>query len=89
MHALMIITVGLGVLGIFCIFGKARAGLPGVVRAAKVFLPVWLVASLINLSVGVLKAGYTVAQELPILLAVFGTPALAALLILRWAQPKA
>jgi hypothetical protein len=33
-------------------------------RAAKAFLPVWLVASAINLTIGVVSAGYTVLEEL-------------------------
>jgi len=46
--------------------------------AAKVFVPVWLVVSLVNMWIGVTRAGYTVAQELPILLVVFAVPAVIA-----------
>jgi hypothetical protein len=50
--------------------------------AAKLFIPLWLVAAGINMWVGVSKAGYSVADEAPIFLVVFAVPALVALLIL-------
>ena len=42
---------------------------------AKAFIPVWLAMTLVNMWIGVSKAGYTVAQELPILLLNFAVPA--------------
>ncbi|MDF3822814.1 hypothetical protein P3G55_23150 [Leptospira sp. 96542] len=51
--------------------------------AATLFLGLWLVIAVFNLWVGVTRAGYTVAEELPILALIFGVPAVAALL-LRW-----
>jgi len=42
------------------------------------FISVWLIGSVTNLWVGVNKAGYTVAQELPILAVVFAVPAVVA-----------
>jgi hypothetical protein len=51
--------------------------------AIAVFLVAWLALTGVNLWVGVNKAGYTVAEELPILLLLFGVPAAAAML-LRW-----
>ena len=50
-------------------------------HAAKYFIPLWLVAALINMWVGVSRAGYTVAQETPILLIVFAIPSAVALFI--------
>jgi hypothetical protein len=46
--------------------------------AAKIFIPVWLAIAIVNLWVGVSKAGYTLREELPILLIVFALPAAAA-----------
>ncbi len=88
MHTVMIVTAGLILLGVFCGIGQARDGAYGVRQAVRRFLPVWFIASIINLGVGVLSAGYTVAQELPILVPVFGIPALVALGIARWAKDK-
>ncbi len=51
--------------------------------ATGLFLALWLAITAANLWVGVAKAGYSVAEELPILLLLFGIPAAAALL-LRW-----
>jgi hypothetical protein len=51
--------------------------------ATALFIVLWLLISAANMWVGVAKAGYTVAQELPILALIFGVPAAAALLV-RW-----
>ena len=42
------------------------------------FVPVWLLVASANMWVGVTHAGYTVRQELPILLVVFAVPAVIA-----------
>jgi hypothetical protein len=53
---------------------------------AKVFLPLWFVGAGLNLWFGVSRAGYTVQEEAPVFLIVFGVPAaLAALLWWRFA----
>lgn len=49
-------------------------------KAALAFLPLWLVGAATNMWVGVNRAGYTYAAELPIFLLVFAVPAVAALL---------
>jgi hypothetical protein len=46
-------------------------------------LSLWLAATGANMWIGVSKAGYAVADELPILLLLFAVPALAGVLI-RW-----
>jgi hypothetical protein len=61
--------------------GKLFRGSGATADAAKYFIPLWLVAALINMWVGVSRAGYTVAQETPILLIVFAIPAAVALFI--------
>ena len=79
MHMLMVIVGGIVLLGVFLLFGQLWGGTPPALgTAAKVFIPVWLMVSVANLWVGVNKAGYTVAQELPILLVVFAVPTVAA-----------
>ncbi|MFD1703607.1 hypothetical protein ACFSCV_11405 [Methylopila henanensis] len=76
MHMLLVIVGGCLTLSTFALFGKLWGGdVAGVGAALKVFIPVWLVISLVNMWVGVTKAGYTVTQELPILLVVFAVPA--------------
>ena len=75
MHTVMVISAGLILLGLFVKFGASPS------KACLMFIPVWLLASLVNLWVGVSRAGYTVAQEAPILLVVFGIPAAGAALV--------
>ena len=43
--------------------------------AALWFVPAWFVGAGINMAVGVIEAGYSVAEELPIFLLVFAVPA--------------
>lgn len=89
MHMLLVITGGIGLLGIFALFGKLWGGeLAGVATGAKLFVPVWIGVALVNMWVGVTRAGYTVAQELPILLVVFAVPAIVATIAL-WQLAKA
>jgi hypothetical protein len=47
------------------------------------FVAAWLAATVFNLWVGVSHAGYSVREELPILLLLFAVPAAVALLV-RW-----
>ncbi len=54
----------------------------GLANAAKLFLPLWLIAAGINLWVGVSKAGYSVAEEAPVFMVVFLVPTAVALLVL-------
>lgn len=79
MHMLMVIVGGVVLLGVFLLFGHLWGGTtPALATAAKIFIPVWLIVSVTNLWVGVNKAGYTVAQELPILAIVFAVPTVVA-----------
>lgn len=63
------------------LFAHAYPGAPTAATAA--FLALWLALTGFNLWTGVSRAGYPVAEELPILALLFGVPAIAALL-LRW-----
>lgn len=83
MHTLRVIGGGLALLAVFLIIGRVAGGVQGsgLARAALWFLPAWFAASVVNLWIGVSRAGYTVEQELPILLVVFGVPAVLALII--------
>ena len=76
MHMIQVIAGGVVLLGVFLLFGKLWGGESATIGlAATVFLPVWLAVAVANMWVGVTKAGYTLAQELPILLIVFIVPA--------------
>jgi uncharacterized membrane protein YwaF len=80
MHSIMVIGGGLVLLALFVLVGK-QGGLRSASKAALWFIPVWLLAAIANLWMGVSRAGYTVAQELPFLLLVFGVPAAMAAVI--------
>ncbi len=55
----------------------------GTTVATVLFLVVWLLVAAFNMWLGVAKAGYSVAVELPIFALIFGVPAIAAVLA-RW-----
>ena len=79
MRSVIIIAGGLAVLCLFALAAwRFGGGAPAVVTAAKIFIPVWLAAALINMWIGVSRAGYSVAEELPIFLAIFAIPAVVA-----------
>ncbi len=88
MHMLMVIGGGVILMGVFLLFGKLWGGdAAGMALAARVFIPVWLLVAIANLWVGVSHAGYSVREELPILLVVFLIPAaIAALAIWRFSH---
>ncbi len=61
---LLVITGGVLLLGVFALFGKLWGGdVSGVAAAAKVFVPVWLGVALVNMCVGVTRAGYRGAGD--------------------------
>jgi hypothetical protein len=86
MHTAIVVTIGLVLLGACLLVGHALGGSPTVARAALLFLPLWLIGAGINMYLGVRSAGYTIAEETPVLLLVFAIPALVALLI-WWKLP--
>ena len=51
--------------------------------ATVIFVVLWFAIALANMWVGVAKAGYSVADELPIMALIFGVPAVIAVLA-RW-----
>ncbi len=78
MRSAVIIAIGL-VLLLLCLFGPRLLGRSDLaITGAKIFIALWLVAALVNMWVGVSRAGYSVAEELPIFLLIFGLPAAAA-----------
>jgi hypothetical protein len=84
MHTIKVIGIGFALLGILLVAAPrlaVSAGRP-IPFAIRLFLPLWFAGALVNLWIGVSRAGYTVVEEAPIFLLVFGVPALAGLLIL-------
>jgi hypothetical protein len=76
MHILTVVVFGLVALGVF-FFGARllnRSGQTGAVA----FIGVWLIASLLNGAVGVMRAGIPLINELGAFIPIFGIPAAAA-----------
>ncbi len=85
-HTIKVIAAGFGLLGLCLVLG-AWLGSPspgvGLATAAKVFIPLWLIGAGFNMWLGVTKAGYSVAEEIPYFLLVFAVPAAVAV-FLAW-----
>ena len=83
MHTAIVIGGGAALLASCLLLGYAFGGRPGMVMGAQAFLPLWFILAGINLAIGVSQAGYSVAEEAPIFLAVFAGPAILAA-VLWW-----
>jgi len=81
----LFLLAGLLLLGAALLLGKLFSShYPGATFAATVaYVALWLIISSVNMWVGVAKAGYSVTDELPIFLLIFGVPAAVAVL-LKW-----
>lgn len=55
----------------------------GTTLATALFVVLWFAVALANMWIGVARAGYSVAEELPIFALIFGVPAAIAIFV-RW-----
>jgi hypothetical protein len=85
MRTLLFLVAGLMLLVAVLLLGKLfSSSYPDATRLATIaYLALWLVIAGANMGVGVARAGYSVAEELPIFLLIFGAPAALAL-FLKW-----
>jgi hypothetical protein len=81
MHILMLIIFGLAALAVF-FFGARLFGRSGPTGAA-VFIGVWLIASILNGVVGVMRVGIPLVNEIGAFFAIFGVPAAVAWYLAR------
>jgi hypothetical protein len=81
-HSIKVIGRGVMLLALGLLLGRWIDGPMGLAIAALAFVPLWLIAAGANPWLGVTKAGYSVADEAPILLVVFAIPAALAVLVL-------
>ena len=81
----LFLLAGLLLLAAALLLGKLfSSNYPGATFAATVaYVAIWFLIAGMNMWVGVARAGYSVAEELPIFLLIFGLPAALALL-LKW-----
>lgn len=85
MRTLLFVVGGLFLFGLLVVT-TPRADRQRVARTCVAFILLWLVVTIGNLYYGVTKAGYTVAEELPIALLIFLPPAIPAAIL--WAKNR-
>lgn len=85
MRTVLFLVAGMLLLAAFFLLAKLfSVEYPESMRIATIaFVGAWLLLAGFNLWVGVAKAGYSVQEELPIFLLIFGLPATAAV-VLKW-----
>jgi hypothetical protein len=83
MRTLLFLLAGFLLVGASFILGKLflDSYAEAVTWATSLFIVVWLAVAAANLMAGVTRAGYSIAEELPLFLLIFGLPALCILLI--------
>jgi hypothetical protein len=85
MRTALIIGGGLLLLRVFVLAARWLGG-PGnvpIANAAKIFILTWLIVALLNMWIGVARAGYSVREEFPIFLMIFAIPAVIAAILWR------
>lgn len=85
MRTALFLLAGFLLLAVAMILGRLFSpNFPGATLAATAaYVVLWFALAGVNLWVGVSKAGYTIMEELPIFLLIFGVPAAAAV-VLKW-----
>jgi hypothetical protein len=85
MRTVLFLVVGFLLLAVCVLLGRLfSANYPSAPYTATIaFILLWLGISVANLWVGVSKAGYTFAEELPIFVLIFAVPAVVAI-VLKW-----
>jgi hypothetical protein len=78
MHVLMLVVIGLVALAVF-VGGAAMIRRSGpALDGARIFIWVWLIASLVNGAFGAIYAGIPLLNEIAAFVPIFGIPAAAA-----------
>jgi hypothetical protein len=80
MHTIDVMSAGFALRAVCLWVGRQRGSRA---KGALVVLPLWLLATAVDMWIGVRQAGYAIAAELPIFLLLFGVPAAVALRIRR------
>lgn len=85
MHTVLVILGGFLLLGLSLLAGRLIGGQEPELLAtiAKLFIPFWCGCALLNMWMGVNEAGYSVADELPVLLLVLAVPSAVAVYVWR------
>lgn len=81
MRSAIIIVGGFVLLAVVALVGWRLGGPQSALAAVKLFTAGWLIVALVNLWLGVSQAGYSMGEELPVFVVIFGIPAAAAALV--------
>lgn len=83
MHTILVMGGGFVLLAVFLLAGRlvGDGSSAALAVADRWFISAWFVGGGMNMAVGVIKAGYSVAEELPIFLLIFAVPAVVAGLV--------
>lgn len=79
MHTVLMLGGGIALLAALIVLGRALGLSIGM--SSLLFVPLWFIASAVNMWIGVTRAGYTAAEEFPIFIGVFGLPTMISLII--------
>jgi hypothetical protein len=83
-HTIKVILFGFALLAVCLLAGRLVGGATSstiMARSALIFVALWFVGAGINMWLGVTKAGYSFAEELPFFFVVFLIPAAVAILV--------
>jgi hypothetical protein len=85
MRTVLFLVTGLLFLAASLLLGRLfSSNYPGAtIVATVVYLAAWFLIAGANLWIGVARAGYSVTEELPIFLLIFGLPAAVAIIV-KW-----
>ena len=85
MRTALFLLAGLLLLAAFALLARLFSTIyPEAVRLSTIaYVAIWLIVAGFNMWLGVSRAGYSLAAELPIFLLIFGVPATAAI-VLDW-----
>ena len=81
MHTVIVLIIGFALLAACIYVGRFLAGPDTLPEATVVFVALWFVGSLVNGYVGVVRAGYSVFDEVLPFLIVFGLPTAVAMVL--------
>jgi hypothetical protein len=81
MHTIIVVGGGFSLLVASLLLGHAWGnGMSGLLTGAKIFIPVWIICSALNMWIGV-QHGYTWHDEFPIFLGICTVPIIVACLV--------
>lgn len=88
MHTVKVVFSGLGLLGACSLIARRTSPDQAAQTMLKLFVPLWLIGSGLNLYVGVKRAGYPLREEVKPFLVVFLIPIVIAFSLVRFVSSE-